>query len=205
MLPKTLKDLIDQLKKLPGIGPKTAERLTFHLLRGHRSNLRQLGEAVLKLAEGIHFCSQCFNVSEKNLCGICGDMRRDHSVICVVEEPTDALAIENTHEFRGLYHVLHGKISPLDRMHPKDLKIDALMRRVRHSPGGSDTIQEVILATNPDAEGETTALYLAKLLKPLGIKITRIARGIPVGSDLEYADQITLTRALDGRQEFFIS
>ncbi len=205
MLPKSIQTLIDNLKKLPGIGPKTAERLTFYLLRSHRSNLKQLGEAVLKLNEGIHLCSECFHVSEKNLCDICSDLRRERSVICVVEEPTDVIAIENTHEYRGLYHVLHGKISPLERMHPQDLKIGELVRRIEHyskSENNSAAIIEVILATNPDMEGETTALYLARLLKPLGVKITRIARGLPVGSDLEYADQTTLSRALEGRHEF---
>lgn len=205
MLPKSLQTLVDQLKKLPGIGPKTAERLTFFLLRSHQSNLKQLGESILKLTEGVALCQTCFNVSEKNICKICDDETRDHTVICVVEEPTDAIAIENTHEYRGLYHVLHGKISPLDQVHIKDLKIQELVNRARKTlKNGEKTsvVSEVILAMNPDMEGEVTALYLAKLLKPLGVKVTRIASGLPVGSDLEYADQTTLKSALDGRREF---
>lgn len=201
MLPKSLQNLIDQLKKLPGIGPKTAERLSFFLLRSHRSNIRQLGEAILKLPGSVRLCEQCFNVSEGVCCEICEDLSRDRSIICVVEEPADAVAIENTHEFKGLYHILHGKISPLDRIQPKDLKIEGLVKRLEESRKNGQIVKEIILATNPDMEGETTALYLVKLLKSLGIKITRIASGIPVGADLEYADQITLTKALDGRRE----
>lgn len=201
MLPKSLKNLIDELKKLPGVGPKSAERLAFHLLRTHRPNVKALGDAVLNLIDGVLMCTECFNVSEKNPCSTCQNPRRDHAVICVVEEATDALAIENTHQYHGLYHVLHGRISPLNNMAPHDLKIEELLARVRKKSREGVTV-EAILAMNPDMEGETTALYLAKKLKPLGAKITRIARGIPVGSDLEYADQVTLTRAMEGRQLF---
>lgn len=204
MLPKSLQNLVDQLKKLPGIGPKTAERLTFFLLRSHRSFPKELGSALLKMHEGVKLCSQCFTLSEKDLCKICDDPARNHALICVVEEMVDAIAIEATHEYRGLYHVLHGKISPLDHMHPKDLKIEELIARLTGSAKNGRKVEEIIIATNPDMEGETTALYLAKTMEPLGIKITRIARGLPVGSNLEYADQITITRALDGRQAFGI-
>lgn len=201
MLPKSLQNLINELKKLPGIGPKSAERLVFHLLRTHESDVQRLGDAVLKLTSEINMCTECFNVSEKSLCDICSNLRRDHSVICVVEDPTDALAVENTHEYKGLYHVLHGRISPLNHVLPHDLKIDGLVRRVKRNLKENKDI-EIILAMNPDMEGETTALYLAKLLKPLGVRITRIAAGLPVGSDLEYADQMTLTKALEGRHVF---
>lgn len=201
MLPKSLQNLISELKKLPGIGPKSAERLAFYLLRTHRSNIKALGEAVLDIMEGIRLCTECFQVSEKPLCEVCDNPRRNHQLLCVVEDATDALAIENTHEYHGLYHILHGRISPLNKMLPKDLKIESLVKRVKklREKNGDP---EIILAMNPDMEGETTALYLAKLLKPMKIKVTRIARGLPVGSDLEYADQITLTRALEGRQIF---
>ena len=201
MLPKALQNLIQELKRLPGIGPKSAERLAFFLLRSHRSNIKALGDAVMKLAEGIHLCEECFNVSEKPKCGTCTNPHRDQSLVCVVEEPTDALAIENTHEFKGVYHVLHGRIAPLDNVSTEHLKIDELLMRVKQKMIEHDTV-EVILAMNPDMEGETTSLYLAKLLKPFGVNVTRIARGLPVGSDLEYADHLTLTRALEGRQQF---
>lgn len=199
MLPKSLKNLIDELKKLPGIGPKSAERLAFHLLRTHQSDIEKLSKSISELTDGVKICAVCFNLSEKNPCAICDNPRRERNIICVVEEVTDALAIEKTHEYKGLYHILHGRISPLNKMGPDDLKIRELIMRVKKN--GMENF-EIILAMNPDLEGETTALYLAKLLKPLGARVTRIALGIPVGSDLEFADQITLTKAMEGRQEF---
>lgn len=206
MLPRSLRNLIDELKKLPGIGHRSAERMAFHLIRSHRSNRDSLSSALMKIGDEVHFCKECFNISEKNICNICGNPKRDRSIICVVEEITDALAIDKTHDYKGLYHVLHGKISPLNNMGPDDLKIRELVARIKRmaSENGKNEPIEIILAMNPDMEGETTALYLAKILKPLGVRLTRIARGIPVGSDLEFADQLTLSRALDGRQEFSI-
>jgi recombination protein RecR len=188
--------LIEQLTKLPGIGEKTASRLAFHVLRSERDYAQALAEALLAVKDETRLCSVCFALTESDPCPLCADPRRSAEVICVVEEPADLLAVERAREFRGRYHVLHGTLAPLDGVGPDDLKIQPLLVRLRDAP-----VREVILATNPTAEGEATALYLAKLLKPLGLKVTRIAHGLPVGADLEYADVMTVGRALEGRRE----
>jgi recombination protein RecR len=194
--PEPVARLIDALQRLPGIGPKTAQRLTFYLLKRPAAEVRELGDALVAMKDKIAYCRVCFNVTDEDPCRICSDPRRDPDVICVVEEPNDLLAMERTGEFRGRYHVLLGALSPLDGIGPDDLKIRELLARL----DGKATA-EVILATNPNVEGEATALYLAKLLRPLAVRITRIARGLPVGGDLEYADQVTLSKALEGRRE----
>ena len=194
--PEPVARLIDALQRLPGIGPKTAQRLTFYMLKRPPDEVRELGDALLAVKEKITYCRACFNVTDEDPCRICTDPRRDDHVICVVEEPNDLLAMERTGEYRGRYHVLLGALSPLDGIGPDDLKIRELLGRLE----GRETT-EVILATNPNVEGEATALYLAKLLRPLAVRITRIARGLPVGGDLEYADQVTLSKALEGRRE----
>ena len=194
--PEPVARLIDALQRLPGIGPKTAQRLTFYLLKRPPDEVRELGDALIAVKEKITYCRTCFNVTDENPCRICSDPRRDGNVICVVEEPNDLLAMERTGEYRGWYHVLLGALSPLDGIGPDDLKIRELLARL----DGRETA-EVILATNPNVEGEATALYLAKLLRPLAVRVTRIARGLPVGGDLEYADQVTLSKALEGRRE----
>lgn len=188
--------LIEQLCKLPGIGPKSAQRLAFHLLSVPRSDAVELARAIVELKDKVRFCSICFNISEGEVCGICSDPRRDDSLLCVVEEPRDVTAVERTSRFRGRYHVLGGAISPIDGVGPEELRFEELVRRLR-----AGEVSEVIVATNPNAEGEATALYLAQLIRPLGIKVTRIASGLPVGGDLEYADEITLGRAMEGRTE----
>jgi len=194
--PEPVARLIDALQRLPGIGPKTAQRLTFYMLKRPPDEVRELGDALIAVKEKITYCRTCFNVTDEDPCRICTDPRRDEDVICVVEEPNDLLAMERTGEYRGRYHVLLGALSPLDGVGPDDLKIRELLGRLE----GRETA-EVILATNPNVEGEATALYLAKLLRPLAVRITRIARGLPVGGDLEYADQVTLSKALEGRRE----
>lgn len=188
--------LIDELTKLPGIGEKTAQRLTFFLLKAPEEDVRELANALIAVKEHVRYCSVCGNITEQDPCGICRDEKRHRQLICVVEEPNDLFAIERTREYSGLYHVLMGTLSPLDGIGPEDIRIQELLVRLQQSP-----CDEVIIATNPNVEGEATAMYLAKLLKPLGVKITRIAHGIPVGGDLEYADEITMTRALEGRRE----
>ncbi|NPV59798.1 MAG: recombination protein RecR [Actinobacteria bacterium] len=188
--------LVEELSKLPGIGQKTAQRLTFHLLKVPQEEARALAEAIVEAREKVAFCARCFNFAQGELCEFCANPRRDPSLVCVVERPQDIVAVERTGEFRGLYHVLGGAISPIDGIGPEDLKVRELLERVR-----KDGVSEVIMATNPRVEGEATAAYLAGLLKPLGVKVTRIASGIPVGGDLEYADEITLGRALKGRLE----
>lgn len=188
--------LIDEFYKLPGIGPKSAQRLAYYLLRMPAEEAHALAEAILEVKERVTFCSICQNVTELDPCRICCDDRRDRSIICVVEEPLDILALERTQSYRGLYHVLHGSISPMDGIGPEDLKIAELLIRLR-----SGEVQEVILATNPNLEGEATSMYLTRLLAPLCPMVTRLARGLPVGGDLEYADDVTLARALEGRQE----
>ena len=188
--------LIEEFHKLPGVGPKSAQRLTYYLLRAPEEEARALAQAILEVKEKITFCSICQNVTEREPCLICANSERDSSLICVVEEPLDILALERTRSYNGLYHVLHGVISPMDGVGPEDLKVEELLARLK---GGS--VQEVILATNPNLEGEATAMYLARLLRPLGVRVTRLARGLPSGADLEYADDLTLTRALEGRQE----
>src|SRR5438477_5965587 len=194
--PEPVARLIEALERLPGIGPKTAQRLTFFLLKRPVEEVRELSEALIAVKERIVYCGSCFNVTDENPCRICADPARDARVLCVVEEPNDLLAMERTGEYRGRYHVLLGALSPLDGIGPEDLKVRELLTRL--DAGGTT---EVILATNPNVEGEATAIYLAKLLRPLGVRVTRIARGLPVGGDLEYADQVTLTKALEGRRE----
>lgn len=190
--------LINELSRLPGIGPKTASRLTFYLLRQPRERAQALAlaEALQDLQEKVVFCDRCFNIAESSPCAVCRDERRDRSIICVVEEPLDVHAIERTREYGGLYHVLHGAISPVEGIGPDDLKIAELLARVK-----GEAVREVLLATNPNLEGEATAMYLARLLKPLSVRVTCLARGLPVGGDLEYADSVTLARALEGRSE----
>ncbi|HEX2923680.1 MAG TPA: recombination mediator RecR [Chloroflexota bacterium] len=187
--------LIEEFAKLPGIGPKTAQRLTYYLLRSSKEEADGLAEAILWMKEKVGFCSTCFNISENDLCGVCADEGRDRGVICVVEEPLDVLALERTREYKGSYHVLHGAISPIDGVGPEKLRIAELVARVR---GGS--VREVIIATNPNTEGDVTAAYLARVLTAEGVKVTRLARGLPAGGDLEYADELTLARALEGRR-----
>ncbi len=188
--------LIEELSKLPTIGPKTAQRLAFHMLSMTPQDAEALAAAILEAKSRIRNCSACGNLTEADPCGICANAQRNRSVICVVEDPRDVAAMERTREFSGLYHVLQGAISPLDGIGPDDLRIAELLTRV-----ATGEVQEVIIATNPRVEGEATALYLSKVLKPLGVRVTRIAHGLPVGGDLEYADEVTLARALEGRRE----
>ena len=188
--------LLEELERLPGVGPKSAQRIAYFILRSDEEVAGRLAEALLEVKRSIHFCPQCFDFAEADLCEVCADPERDASIICVVEEPRDVVAIERTGEFRGLYHVLGGVISPMDGIGPEQLRIRELLDRV--SGGG---VTEVIVATNTNVEGETTALYLARMLKPLGLRVTRIASGLPVGGDLEYADEVTLGRALEARRE----
>jgi len=194
-LPDPLLRLIEELQRLPGIGPKGAQRLAFHLLRTPREQTDRLVEAVRDVKERVTYCSVCNNITDADPCVYCRNESRDHRLICVVEEPQNVAAIEKTREFKGVYHVLMGALSPLQGIGPDELKIKGLLTRV------TDGSTEVILATNPNVEGEATAIYLARLLKPLGVKVTRIAMGVPVGSDLEYADEITMHKALEGRRE----
>lgn len=191
-----LEKLIEQLCRLPGIGPKSAQRLAFYILSIPRDEAEGLSSAILELKDRIVFCRTCFNISEGETCGICSDSRRDDTVLCVVEEPRDIIAIERTGAFRGKYHVLGGAISPIDGVGPDELRIRELVARLA---GGE--VSEVIVATNPNAEGEATALYIARLIRPMGAKVTRIASGLPVGGDLEYADEVTLGRAMSGRTD----
>ncbi|MFN0074669.1 MAG: recombination mediator RecR [Chloroflexota bacterium] len=187
--------LIEEFARLPGIGPKTAQRLTFFLLRQPKETVLRLSDAIVHMKERTMLCSVCLNLTDVDPCPVCRDDRRDASMICVVEEPLDILAVERSREFRGKYHVLHGAISPMEGIGPDDLKISELLRRL-----GDGVVQEVILATNPNVEGEATATYLARLLRPLGLRVSRIARGLPAGGDLEYADDVTLASALEGRR-----
>jgi recombination protein RecR len=187
--------LIQQLAKLPGIGEKTATRLAFHVLRSPATYAQELAAAILEVKERIRLCSLCMNLTETDPCGLCQDSRRDRSLVCVVAQPTDLLAIERAGGFRGCYHVLHGVLAPLDGIGPDDL-------RVRELVGRASGLREAIIATSPNVEGEATALYLAKLLKPLGVRVTRIASGLPFGGELEYSDGLTITRAMEGRREF---
>ena len=188
--------LIEELSKLPTVGPKTAQRLAFHMLSMTAQDAEALAAAILEAKRRIRYCSVCANITEADPCEPCTDPRRDQSVVCVVENPRDVAAMERTREYKGLYHVLQGAISPLDGVGPDDLRIAELLRRLVNG-----TVREVIVATNPRVEGEATALYLSKVIKPLGVKVTRIAHGLPVGGDLEYADEVTLARALEGRRE----
>jgi recombination protein RecR len=191
-----VQSLIDELGRLPGVGPKSAQRIAFHLLKLPDEDAFRLARSITEAKERVSFCRRCFNVCEGEECGICLDARRDPTIVCVVEEPRDVVAVEKTGEFRGRYHVLQGAISPLEGIGPDQIRVRELLTRL-----GNEEIIEVILCTNPNIEGEATAMYLARLLKPLGIKATRIASGLPVGGDLEYADELTLGRALEGRRE----
>jgi recombination protein RecR len=238
-LPKSIQQLIDEFSRLPGVGPKSAQRLAMHLLRSPQLRVQALSSAIGELQNGLRFCRICWNIAEAELCGICSDPMRKQDQICVVEDILDIMALEKTLEYRGTYHVLHGVLSPVDGIGPDQLKIDALMQRVRGAGGGTnmdgtsartgadgrgqverphrtgkiddadeltrvgqEKPVEIILATNPSLEGETTAMYLLRLLKPLEVKITRIARGLPAGGDLDYADELTLSRAMQGRAEY---
>jgi recombination protein RecR len=194
--PGALGRLIDAFGRLPGVGPKTAQRLAYHVLRQDRGDVEQLSNALLAAKDQVRTCSVCFSYSEDEVCDICRDPRRNPTLLCVVEEPKDVWALERSREFSGRYHVLHGTLSPMDGVGPDQLKIQELLRRLE-----DHTVQEVILATNPDVEGEATAIYLHKLLKPLGVKVTRLASGLPAGGDLDYADDVTISRALGGRRE----
>ena len=194
-----VQDLIDELGRLPGIGPKSAQRIAFHLLKVETADAERLARAIHEVKAKVHFCRICWNVAEGELCRICRDSRRDPTITCVVEEPKDLVAIEKTQEFRGRYHVLGGAISPIEGVGPDDLRIRELLHRIE-----PEAIREVILATNPNIEGEATAMYLARLLSPLGVRVTRPASGLPVGGDLEYADEITLGRAFAGRRDMAV-
>ena len=193
---KPISRLIEELNKLPGIGPKTAQRLAYHLLQAPPERSRDLADAIVSIKENLKLCSICLNIADSDPCGFCADESRDRTKVCVVEEPIDIMPLERTRKFRGLYHVLHGVISPSDGIKPEDLHIRELLDRLSGNP-----ITEVILATNPNVEGEATSMYIQRLISPLGIRVTRLARGLPFGGDLEYADDVTLSRALEGRQE----
>ena len=193
---QSIEQLAEHFSQLPGIGRKTAHRLAMYILKMSRSDVDALAQALVKVKEKVRYCSECSNITESDPCSICSSSRRERSTICVVEDPNDVIAIEKTNDFKGLYHVLGGALSPLDGIGPEDLRVRELLERI-----GKGTVNEVILALNPNIEGEATTLYVSKLVKPLGVKITRIARGLPVGSDLEFADEATLSRALEGRVE----
>ncbi|ABO65405.1 MULTISPECIES: recombination mediator RecR [Geobacillus] len=194
--PEPISKLIDSFMKLPGIGPKTAARLAFHVLAMKEDTVLEFAKALVDVKRHIHYCTICGHITDTDPCYICKDERRDRTMICVVQDPKDVIAMEKMKEYNGLYHVLHGAISPMEGIGPEDIKIAELLARLQ-----DETIQEVILATDPNIEGEATAMYLSRLLKPTGIKITRIAHGLPVGGDLEYADEVTLSKALEGRRE----
>ena len=200
-IPKVVRDLIDAFERLPGIGPKTAQRLTYYLLHAPIEEAKALAEAAVGMKEKTKICSICFNIGEQDLCQICTDPNRDKEVLAVVENPLDVLALEKAN-FKGLYHVLHGVISPLENIGPSEIHIRELLPRLQTHFGEPSRVKEIILATNPTMEGEATAMYIQRLIASLGVKVTRIARGLPVGSDLEYADETTLTRALEGRKEY---
>ena len=194
--PAALQNLADQFARLPGIGGKTAQRLAFHVLSLPMEDAEEFSQAILEAKRTVHTCECCQNLTDRPLCPICDDETRDHGLICVVAEPRDVIALERSREFRGVYHVLHGVISPLNHVSQDDIKIKELLKRV-----AAGDVREVIMATNPDTEGEATAMYIARLLRPMEVKVTRLAYGVPVGSQLEYADEVTLSRALEGRQE----
>ncbi|MET3291269.1 recombination mediator RecR [Brevibacillus fluminis] len=195
--PEPVSRLIEGFMKLPGIGPKTAARLAFFVLNMKEDDVLDLAKALVNAKRQLHYCSVCNNITDVDPCHICSDKRRDASIICVVQEPRDVVAMEKTREFQGQYHVLQGAISPMDGIGPEDIRIPDLLKRI----GADETVKEIILATNPNVEGEATAMYLSRLIKPFGIRVTRIAHGLPVGGDLEYADEVTLTKALEGRRE----
>ncbi len=191
-----IENLVTELSKLPGIGAKTAQRLAFYILKGSESEAKKLAFAIAKAKELMRFCKVCYNITDKEICDICADPRRDDTTLIIIEEPKDIVSIEKIGDYRGKYHVLQGAISPIDGVGPEELRIKELLDRLKDTD-----VKEVIIATNPNVEGEATAMYMARLLKPLGIKVTRIASGLPVGADLEYADEVTLSRALEGRRE----
>ncbi len=193
--PRAMGKLIGELSKMPGIGTKTAQRLAFYILGLSKGRVKELTDAILDAKTHIKYCSICNNLTELDPCEICSSSERDRNIVCVVESPKDVIVMEKTGEYNGLYHILHGSISPMDGIGPEDIKINNLLPRLK------ENIEEVILATDPNAEGDATAMYLAKLMKPLGVKVTRLAHGLPVGSDLEYADEVTLSKALEGRRE----
>lgn len=190
--------LIEEFSRLPGIGKKTAQRLAFHVISMNERDAMSLAAAITNVKQNIRYCSICSNLTDKDVCNICASKKRDETIICVVADPRDVIAIEKTREFKGLYHVLHGNISPMEGIGPEDIKVKELLTRIQTS---TEEVAEVILATSPTIEGEATAMYISKLLKPLGVKTTRIAYGIPIGGDLEYADELTLSKALEGRRE----
>jgi len=192
----SIEKLIESFEKLPSIGHKTAQRLAFYMLDLSNEEAEEFTNSILNAKKNLHFCSKCFNISDTDPCNICSNPKRDESTICVVEDVRDVIAMERTHEFKGVYHVLHGSISPMNGVGPEDIKIKELLTRIMDG-----NVKEIILATNPRVEGEATSMYISKLVKPLGVKTTRIARGIPIGGDLEYTDEITLTKALEGRSE----
>lgn len=192
----SIEKLIESFEKLPSIGHKTAQRLAFYMLDQSKEEIKEFTDSIINAKNNLKFCSKCFNISDTDPCNICSNPKRDESVICVVEDVKDVIAMERTHEFSGLYHVLHGSISPMNGIGPEDIKIKELLARLMDG-----TVKEIILATNPRVEGEATSIYISKLVKPLGIKVTRIARGIPIGGDLEYTDEVTLAKALEGRSE----
>jgi len=192
-----VQELIDELGRLPGVGPKSAQRIAFHLLKAEKVDALRLARAITEAKDRVSFCERCFNIAEGSLCDLCADDRRDPTVLCVVEEPRDIVAVEKTQEYNGRYHVLQGAISPIEGIGPEQLRVRELLARI-----DEEDVAEVILCTNPNLEGEATAMYLSRLLKDLQVKVTRIASGLPVGGDLEYADELTLGRALEGRREF---
>ena len=194
--PEPIAKLIDAFSRLPGVGPKTAGRLAFHVLRMKEEDVIDFAKSLVNVKRNLHYCSICCNITDVDPCRICQDKSRDNSVICVVQEPKDLVALERTKEFEGYYHVLHGAISPMEGIGPDQIHIAELLKRL-----GDETVQELILATNPNIEGEATAMYLSRLIKPFGLRVTRIAHGLPVGGDLEYADEVTLSKAMEGRRE----
>jgi recombination protein RecR len=196
-----IQSLIDELSRLPGIGPKSAQRVAFHLLKIPGADAKRLAEAIVEARDKVRLCAACFNVSDSELCEYCRDERRDGSIICVLQEPPDIIAIERTREYRGRYHVLQGAISPIEGIGPEDLRVPELLERLKAHEDEAPLVREVIVATNPNIEGEATAMYLARLISPLGVIVTRLASGLPVGGDLEYADEVTLGRALEGRRQ----
>jgi recombination protein RecR len=200
MYANPVQELIDELARLPGIGPKSAQRVAFYLLKIPPDDAKKLAHAIVEAKDKVRFCISCGNVSDQELCEFCRDPRRDATVLCVVQEPPDIVAIERTREFKGLYHVLGGAISPIEGIGPEDLRVTELLDRLKSPSDGSPPVAEIIVATNPNIEGDATAMYLARLLSPLGVKMTRLASGMPVGGDLEYADEVTLGRALEGRR-----
>lgn len=191
-----IESLIEAFSKLPGIGKKTAQRLAFHVLDMEDGEVEQLSKAIIEAKRSIQYCKYCTNITDQEVCSICSDSHRDRSILCVTEDPRDVVAMEKTKEYKGLYHVLHGAISPLEGIGPEEIKIKELLLRLQQ-----EEVKEIILATNPNIEGEATAMYISKLIKPMGIKVSRIAHGIPVGGDLEYIDEVTLTKAMEGRRE----